>query len=395
MPEDFIAICQEPTTSNEVLVQRAIDVNVEDPQVKEWFQFGWVKDANNQPSPLYQEWVYERVEPIVTTLFGTRNLQREVEFVLSEKQSDENNELLLKVAKDLSEISNSLGNRHFASVGLMNASNLSDQQWKEISARLEIFDQRLSATQESLKKSQNAEEGSYISNAHENASIIENERKAIADAKGLIRSYVNIDNKKTKASLTLAEVKNILASAPKEKSGIEPLSFQGRNPFFKGLLIDWENDRIELVLDPKVQDILSTDPKDELRSMEKEKINQLLFGEVAALQRATGEDIKPMDGSFAINMSPLPGTNSFLRMDLGQLAGVEASHLKSFINDSWIREHGDFSPSAYPVRGYQEFNQASVADKRLGLFIYAPSAEKGLPMNGFKENSIYVVARTV
>lgn len=366
---------------NQVLVQRMIDVNMTDPAVKKWFKFGWVKNQDGSPSEMYKEWVNERVEPVLLQLFGKGDLQKQVEFVLNSK-GDEGYETALQVAKELSNLTANLGPKHFIATETLASTGLSQEQWNALSAKLELIDQDLAQRQERASK-----QSDETAISGENPYLIAADRKAILDTKNLIRTYTAPAN--LQKPLDLAQARKLVAA------GNNQIDVQGRNPFFKGVFVDWDNDRFDLVFDPRVEQILNSNPQDENSSIEKEKLQQRVFAEVANLRRATGEEVKPMDGQYVIAMSPLEGTKSFLRMDLGALAQVEASHLTDFIDDSWKRDTADFASKAYPIRSYETYQKQSAADKRLGLVVYAPSAESGLPMEGFKPNSIYVVAKGI
>ena len=378
----------------QAVVQRMIDVDVEKPSVKNWFQFGWIKNKDGSPSALYKEWVYERAEPILVSLFGKTELQKEIEYFLNEK-GDESNEVALKIAKEFSQLSSALGNKNFVVRETVASLGIAPEQLKSLNAKLEIIDQNLAMRQELANKQKTEEDAApTLSNSNDNPYVIASDRKAILDAKNLIRSYLAGPTAATVKPIDLIEAKQILIKSA-AKQGVETLLMPGRNPLFKGIAIDWDNDRIDLVLDPRVQEIVASSPKEEMKAIEKEKIEQMIFNQVAHLRRATNEEVKPTDGSYAIAMSPLPGTHSFLRMDLGALAQVEASHLTQFINDSWKRETVDFTGSAYPIRNYDKYQKESSSDKRVGLVVYAPSANSVVPMDGFKENSIYVIAKGI
>lgn len=376
-----------------VVVQRMIDVDVEKAHVGRWFQFGWVKNKDGSPTPFYKEWVYGRVEPILLELFGKSPLQKEVAYLLNQK-GEEGNESALKVAKDLSHLAAALGNKHFIVRETLASLGLTSEQFNSLNAKFEMIDQSLAQREEALKEKPQSEETAQWVNSNENPYVIASDRKALLDAKNIIRFYMANPQTGGEKPIGLAQAKKLLSKSA-VKQGIESISLPGRNPLFTGVDIDWDNDRIELRLDPRVREIVNSSPQEEMLALEREKVEQMLFAQVAELRRSTGEDVKPTDGNYAIAMSPLPGTQSFLRMDLSDLAQAEAGQLTHFIQSAWKRETPDFIGASYPIRGYDAYQKESSTDKRVGLVVYAPSAVTGLPQEGFKENSIYVIAKGI
>ena len=59
----------------------------------------------------------------------------------------------------------------------------------------------------------------------------------------------------------------------------------------------------------------------------------------------------------------------------------------------WVTTHADLNRNVYPIRSYDVFEKEKPEEKKLGLVIYSPVIYSSQAPEGFRTNSIYVVAR--
>jgi SecD/SecF fusion protein len=78
---------------------------------------------------------------------------------------------------------------------------------------------------------------------------------------------------------------------------------------------------------------------------------------------------------------------------LGFLAHKRAQQVMDQLLLSWIPNHTDLVREAYPIRSYDDYKNAKAEDQKLGLVIYAPAMYATQAPTGFRNNSIYVIAK--
>ena len=183
----------------------------------------------------------------------------------------------------------------------------------------------------------------------------------------------------------------------KEENSSTPLkqvlSLEGRNPFIKSLLIDWENDRVVAQLYEDVQEIRLSEKPSESQAYLKEKLNQFVINSIAQASNQADETLIPYEESFAVSLDKLTNSTGFLAMDLGHLAQMRSEQIYNQLLNHWKPQHSDLTRPNYPIRSYEEFKKLKPEDQRLGLVIYAPAMYTEEPLKGFRTGSIYVIAR--
>ena len=166
-------------------------------------------------------------------------------------------------------------------------------------------------------------------------------------------------------------------------------SLQNRNPLLKSISLDLENRTMSLNLQSDVQII-----REHLSDSTKlDGINQFIYDEIARVSRESSETAVPHGEAFDIKLSDLVKSKSFLKMDLSSIARSKFMNTQHLLNEGWHRTSADFSQSAYPVTQWGKFKSLPKEQQHLQLVLYAPSLSEEPPAQGFRTNSIYVIAK--
>ncbi|KAF3362460.1 Uncharacterized protein PHSC3_000978 [Chlamydiales bacterium STE3] len=392
----------ENSQSNTVLVSRQIPIHLNENELKDLFHY-IPKYENGKTSKEYKELVYDRTKELARGFGSINPLAQRINNLISKEAASNDDDTAIILAKEIVDIEKTFSKspailkRFYAGIGQVNSSKGGEFSTQKFISRLEASNERLNAAKEKLVSEQKklAEQNVLFDPSQEQVlASLESNSKAIASAINLL--------KKQEASLKPTQ--------PLENSDLEPLilsseagkqaddtqqvvNLKGSNPLVEALVIDWTNDVILLKLFDDVEALRQADITSESTSYTKEKVNQYIINEIARAARLADEQIEPFDGTFAVNLSQLPNSQSFLALDLGFVAAKQSEVIKQQVSQSFHPSYPDLALESYPIRLYKDWEKESPQDKRLGFVIYAPSMYKEAPAIGFRKSSIYVVAK--
>lgn len=391
---------QDPTT---VLVARKIDVHLNPAEIDQMFQFSPKYDEQGNITPFYRDLVYDRATQLALGLAGPSKTALQLSMIAENPTDSQYDEVVLSIAKSLLDVDNALGKssplakRSMASFA-QSAQPPASELMQNFLARAETLRATLTAQKDRLS----AEEKRILGTGElmpfeqkQRISQLQSQLQTLESAVGLVKA--NLSNlQQAQAPLTEEELRSELtegAAAANAGDKQQILDLQGRNPIVKAIIINWGDNRIQLQLYPDVLEIRENETKSEASAYLKDKVNQLVFQELARASRAADESITPADGSFAFPLETLTNSQSLLALDLGQLARQQVQRIAGELQATWLPQLVDFARSTYPIMTYEEFKNLSEENQRLGLVVYAPGINKENPPRGFRTGSIYVIAR--
>jgi SecD/SecF fusion protein len=385
---------------NMVIVARQINVHFNSNEVAHLFQY-FSKKEGSFISNEYKAYVDDRIAQLAVSFGETSNNALRLATIVRNSSDNLYNDAAIALAKEITDIGESLGEtnpisqRYFAS---FTQSDVKDRdtilqkflaKMDGIKADLERQRQPLLEEQKKLQK-----EGSFLDrNEEERLSFINNQYRSLDTAGKIVRNNLKIF-KSGKKPWTFVEVSEMLS-----KSSIDPqtqlqfLSFEGRDPLIQGLVIDWSNDKIQLQIYDDIQKIRLSEKNTEEASYLKDKVNQILINNIARVTRITEESIAPSGDEFAISLTNLSNTQSFLSFDLGRVASTYSQQILQQILSSWQPQSEDLKREVFPVLSYDAFKKLDSQQKKLGLTVYAPAVSKDSPLNGLRPTSIYIIAK--
>lgn len=386
-------------TPEQVWVARKIDVNLSQDDLKQLFHFTPKKDENGQIAPFYRQLVYDRVTQLALAFAGQSNTGQQLAAIAQDPKESSYDDLTIAIAKEISEIGNVLGKtdsaiakRYYATLAQGTGGD-TDAVVKKFQARLDVLKTRLTKQRDQLLEEQKTlkEKGSSLDAGQQQLlAVIENQRKAIENGSTILQKNFDVV-KTTKKPLTTEQI----AAALEKNTSNETtsLNLEGRNPFIESIVINWDSDKIELHFYPDVQKIRNTAETTEAAAYQKEKLGQLIINDIARASRLADETIAPDDDSFSIALNSLIDSQSFLALDLGSLAEKQTKQITDQLLTGWSPQHPDLARSVYPISDYAAFSKQKPEDQKLGLVVYAPNAAEGSIPQGFRNGSIYVIAR--
>lgn len=387
------------STPEKVLVSRQINIHLNPQDRSNLFQFTPKVEKNDQIAPLYRDLVYDRVTQLALAFGGTSKTAQQLTAITQDPKEMGYDDLTVSIAKEINDVDALLGKANSAIAKRYYASLAqgidSSAIMKKFTARMDNQKSRLTQQRDALIEDQKKQktQGQSIEGGQEQLlAVYESQIKSLDNAAKLITKNLETINS-AKKGLTREEITATLEKGKAVAGTTQKISLEGRNPYIDALVIDWDNNKIELEFFPDVQQIRNSESNTELAAYQREKLGQFVINDIASAARTADENIAPYENTFAVALNTLIDSKSFLTLNLGTLAEKQAQQISHELTNGWNPKNSDLARSAYPIVDYATFSKLKPEDQKLGLVIYAPAATKGNVPAGFRNGSIYVIAR--
>lgn len=384
-------------TSKSVVVKRRVPMHFDPAEIQSTFQYGAKRDAQGQITALYRGLIDDRLIFLGTCAGGISENASLIQTALAHSQDAEGSDLLLFLSQNILNFTkvfsenSPIAKRYFASFSQIDTANPRQfiEEWTQTLEGLknQIRLERISLSQE---KENLAKNGQYLEEVQKQRLDWLNQREnLLMNTIPLIKRHI-ADFSAGNPPLTFTTMAAVL----KEKittSNQETLSISGHHPLIESLTLDLENEKIVLNFYPDVAQVR----KHIQPGAQKDQLDQLIYHEIASLSRISGETIKPSLDQFAIALSDIPESQTFLAFRLYNVAKAEADAIKNTLAENWLPSHPDLKREVFPIWDFETYQSLPQDQKQLGLLILAPSMTNKMPPKGFKMNSVYVVAKGV
>lgn len=383
-----------------VVVQRNVPLVLDSSEIDQLFSFVPKYDENSQISTAYQEIVNDRVGAIAEAIAGpSRSGQLLVSAVNGNEVTDEQSqELVMSLAKEVVDIDRTLGSsspiaKRLYAAFTQSAAKNREEVIPQFIVKVQELSKALKGRQDKAKEAKLAleEAGEPVDLANEQELLVLNSQIKVLESAEQILTARLTDFQKGNAPLTREAVAGLIAAS--EKGDKQTIDLAGYHPLIKGLVVDWEGSRVDLQLYPDVQEIRFQSANTETKTYVKDKLNQFLINDIARVSSLSDEQFRPNEETFVANLGTLSNATSYLKMNLGYLAAKQSDEILNQLLLSWSPTHQDLVRESYPIQSYESFKQASPQDQKLGLVVYAPVLYPSESLPGFRNGSIYVIAK--
>lgn len=391
-----VATINEP---NKVIVQRLLGTHFPE-NSNQFFTFSQKSSGDQQT--FYQTLVLDRAATLIEGIAGESDTARLLSRVLANPSDPLSENILISLSRKIVDFDKTFGSRSSVARRFWASFTQTDNPGKTIenfSSELDAFSKKLTSRKNAILQAQKElkDKGEFLNSAEEQQlKLIKSDQISVDLARAIVAQNTAMF-KAGKPPLSFDGILKILqqgAVTSNQSSKVQIFEIKDLNPFISSVAIDWANNEVKLALHSDVQTVLNENNTTEAEVYRAEKANQLLIDQIAALSSETNEQITPSGpSSFTIALNQLADSQSILALNLGKVAEAQAVALKSTIQSVWRPENADFSSQSFPVWDYTTYKSLPADQKKLGLVIYAPSAENELPSHGFKTSSIYVIAK--
>ncbi len=375
--------------SKTVTIQRRIPIHFNRAEMSSYFQYTTLKDKQGNPTDFYKALINDRVIFLGTTLGGPSENSSLIQAALNSPQDPAAQDLLTQVCQNMLSVAKvfektpTIRQRYFASFSQ-----------NESSTGRPFIESWISAL-EGLKDLTRLQQIELSKEKEESLAVIQQQKKEFLDQRetllsesiALIRKHLS-EFSAGSAPLSQAVMTSSLKLAPMGSE--QTVSIKGFNPLVESITIDWNKGEAKLNLYADIQNL-----RQQLYGLDHERVDQVIYNEIASLSRNSGEKVTPYLDHFVIALNDLPEAQSLLALKLYNIAKAESQTLKETLLSSWAPTHPDLQRNVFPIWDYETYQKLSPSEKKLGLVIFSPSMLSQMPPKGFKMNSIYVIAKGV
>lgn len=376
-------------------VERKIDIHLDPSQQGPLFTFT-TKWEGDHIASFYHDLVNQRIVSIGKAIGGTSLAAQQVEALADSSKNSELNDLAVQVAQEIQNVVQTVGGDSTIAARIFAGYTQSSKSdgIKQLTARMEAAKTALNQEIQkvTVQEKEAKEKGLLVDSALlQSVSVKKSEVRSLEQAISTLNKY-----SKTfaggKKPLDEEAILALLAKAPL-KDSTQTLDLTGYNPYIQSLYVDWKGGSLSLRFYPDVEALFNRGGKTEADALAREGMNRLVFNAISRISRLSDETVTPDGNAFTIRLDQLTGSKSLLALNLGELAKLQGEQIIQDLKTSWAPTYGDFTKDSFPVRSFQEFVKETGNEKNLGLVVYTPAASGQPVLEGFREGSIYVIAR--
>lgn len=388
----------QETTSKAVIVQRKIPIHFDLNQLSDYVQFSQKFDKQHQPTPLYRALTEDRALQIGVSLAGPSENAMILRGLDDSSQEKQSQDLIIQLAQDVLSYVKAFGEqspvsqRYFASFTQVDTTDRYEMAQKFLRS-LETLRSKLKTEKRTLQEEGERlhSQGEFLETLKQQKIEILSSREQILDkACGVVKRNLSLFAS-GKPPFSYSSLQNALRTKAGEP--LQELSLEGKNPFISHLVVDWNNEKIYLIPHSDIQATRSALDETLSYASLRDLTDQLLYDEIAHVSRLSGETISPFQDRFEISLNQLMNSQSFLALRLSKIASELCNQLKKTLHSTWHPKHPDLSPSSFPICDEETFRQLPASEQAFGLVIYSPSLSKQAPPQGFRMNSVYIIAK--
>lgn len=388
---------------NVVTVSRQVGIRLNGTDTASLFHYAPVELENGAISPLYKEIVFDRMSELAQAFGGPSRQGLMIQAIAQNPTEQQMDEFVIAIAKDIVDVQTTFGDSHpitkryFASFSQIDAST-SDNLIEKLATRMVSLKDRLSKqmTQLATEKKQAEESGQLLSASNEQTQyMLRNQLQSLEQAINVVQKNGSLfkTDKRPLTAVSIDKKLNEGFATVSKQNPIQILSLEGRNPFVKALILDWNNGTVETEFYEDVTAIRFNEATTESQQYLKDRLQQLVINDIAKASRVSDEQILPTADTFGIDLNKLTNTHSILTVDLGTLAKIKLEQFQNMLTNAWTPKHLDLARDVFPITSYETFKSLPTSQQKLGLVLYAPAASQGATPAGFRNGSIYVIAR--
>ncbi|MBM3191066.1 MAG: protein translocase subunit SecDF, partial [Chlamydiae bacterium] len=386
-------------TSKTVTVSRKVGTYFTPEQANDYFTFSEKFDAEGKLTPFYRKVLNDRLTQLSFSIGGASENAQLLSSALHATDPSRKEEFLMALCHNLKEFvevfgeSSSLAKRAFASVtqgDFQNKSSAIDT----LIADLETFKDRVR-----LEKIQVQEKESHLKKENSFLTTEDQQRlEFLIKKEELLASTVTLLKNHTQnfaaglAPWSYQTLPDVLAHSS-ERDNTQTIKIGPHHPFINALVVDFDKQSAALTLHSDVVKLQTAWSQSREKASMKDRLEQLLFNEIARIARESNETIQPSQNQFEIALSSITDSQSFLAFDLTKVASDESVQLKKFLEEYWHPKHPDLRREVYPIWDYATYQNLPVHARQLGLVVCTPSMQDSSIPQGMKTNSIYVIAK--
>lgn len=349
--------------------------------LKDLFFFSWKKDPSGLPTEGYQKIVWNRIASIASTITSPSSYANGIQSLDTKEISLFQSQMLEELAYSFVNFSSIFGedspitHRYFASLSLAQKSDSLPtifHHWTQLRDQAKLHRLGLQKKEKELKKLDQS-----LSTKEQNLlQLAKRKEDLLLEAETLAKKHLSLLEKRL-PSLNYSDYWQLCQKEYQKNPHASSfaIDFSSFHPLLQKLVINWEKNEIALYLQ---KDFLER--KHTLSALAQEKAEQLLVSEMARINHSTQEDFILKEQEFHTPIDHQENMQSFLAIDLAQLASLESRQLASFLCSSWKPKHPDLQAENFPVVSSSVYSSLPQSKQAFCLLLQQPEERKSSPI---------------
>ncbi len=393
-----LSLVPTQVSSKHVTLQRNIPIQFNSNDISNYFEFSTKLTPDGNLTPTYQKIIDDRAIQLGLAIGGISENAQYVEAALNQTDPQRADEFLHLLTQSILSYTNvfgensSIAKRYYATF-TQGPSTQKSGTIDKLASTMQRYQDRIRLERISLQDQEKKikEKGGFLESVdQQKLDYLSSREEKINQAVQIIKrqKYAFSSGSGYWDYQDFTALLNVEETPPE----LQKIDVGTHNPLIDSIEIDWQNEKIQLTLH---QDILNLKKGllKEKNTYVSDQLDQLIYNEIARIARESGEAITPFRNTFEIELNQLTDSQSFLTLKLSSIAEQQAAQLISLLNEKWNPAHADLRRDVFPIWDYETYQNLSPSQKKLGLLIYAPASLEDLPPQGFRTNSVYVVAK--
>lgn len=388
--------------SKKITIVRKIPVHFDEKRLAEYFTFSKKFEDDGTLTPLYQRVLTDRLVQLGLVVGGPSTDAQLIDAALHTEDPALQEDLLSTLAHHIQSYVRVFGEtsppakRYFAALthgAFSNAQEILDALVSHLDAlkdRVRLEKVRLLDKEKALKESD-----AFLETADQQKLEFLEQREALLSVATVFikKNLTGIASGTSPWSYSSLLAK--IESAWPSSHQLLTLELGEYHPLISKFLVDLPNQTLQLILHSDVQKLRESLASSRETSYLSDQLEQLVYNDIAHISRESQEEILPSQGEFSIALNSLENSEEFLALHLGSIAETKAAQVERLLTAHWNPKHQDLKREVFPIWDYATYQKLPAKDKKLGLVIYAPSTRAEAPLQGFRSNSIYVIAKGI
>lgn len=388
--------------SKTVTVLRTIPIHFEEKKVNNYFTFSKQFDENGDLTPFYQKILNDRLVQLGLAIGGSSENSQLINASLHTEDQARKEEFLLTIANNIQSYTQVFGEttpvakRYFASF-TQGAFQDKKEALETLVSSLDTFKDRIRIEKIQIQEKEKTlkETDSFLETTEQQRlEFLQKRESLLSTATTFIKKHLpSFSSGVSPWSYQDILTKIEKSSTPDEK--FQHIKVGQQHPLIEGFTLNLIDQTIQIALHSDVQRLKLSLEFDKEKAYLKDQLEQLIYNEIARISRESRESILPVKESFEITLNSLSNSESILALNLSAIAETEASQIHHLIAHYWHPKHQDLKREVFPIWDYATYERLSAKERKLGLVIYTPSTIAEAPPQGFRTNSIYVIAKGI
>jgi SecD/SecF fusion protein len=375
---------------NTVYVQRRVPIHFSSKDQDKYFEFATLVDPSGVITKEYAAVLEDRALEVALSLGGAKENANLLYLATAPKEIANSFEVLPVLAKTVVTIDKLFSDqtaiaKKFYQTFTQGPIENKKEAVKEWIQRTTAYKEILTKERLSLEEKKNPESKEEIAALQEHEDLL---LKALSILRHNEAAFVSTQDP-WQASTIGKEIHNHFL----ELKETQEIAVSRVHPLFKALQVDFTGKNFSLILQ---DDLLHLKEKWEKNPKEKGRLDlltQLIYNEIAKINRETSENFTPNLAIFSTPFTTLPETHSFLIFPLDPVLKSLYATSKKALNEEWHPYSHDLQKEIYPLVEWKEYKNLPVEEASLKLVLYSPEMDDKTTPIGFRPNSVYVIAK--